>query len=61
MATFRLPARSGPAPCLTTHASEVGLWVYNQKRDEHRRIRSMQFGGINWNRTNDLYDVNVAL
>ncbi len=31
--------------------------VYNIKRDAHRRIN----GGISWNRTNDLYDVNVAL
>ena len=43
------------------NAPEVTLWVYNRKRNAHRRILNFQGGGISWDRTNDLYDVNVAL
>ena len=43
------------------NAPEVTLWVYNGRRNAHRRIINFEGGGISWDRTNDLYDVNVAL
>ena len=56
-----LPIRNGPDLVFSTNVPEVTLWVYNRKRDAHRRILNFEGGGISWDRTNDLYDVNVAL
>ena len=55
------PSVTGLTLSSQRNAPEVTLWVYNQKRHAHRRIFNFEVGGISWDRTNDLYDVNVAL
>ena len=61
MIAAAFPSVTGLALSSQRNAPEVTLWVYNRKRDAHRRILNFEGGGISWDRTNDLYDVNVAL
>ena len=59
MIDANFPHLTGRILSSQTRAPEVTLWVYNRNKrtpQDHSRI-----GGISWDRTNDLYDVNVAL
>ena len=51
--------RRGRLPRSETITPIYKARVYKSKRNAHHRMNDS--GGINWDRTNDLYDVNVAL